>query len=136
LRPPHDLYSIAIHSRVPKFVERILHATKLTGRSSKLVEALIKGGTLRGWQPFHAYLRLLEHVHEGGVIAHVIRGLRLLNPSYLRFTILSGGNIRDELAGDFFAATFKYGLFVAPFVAYSRGAASFQSLKTATITIS
>jgi hypothetical protein len=30
--------------------------------------------------------------------------------SYLRFTILSGGNIRDELAGDFFAATFKYGL--------------------------
>ena len=28
----------------------------------------------------------------------------------LRFTILSGGNIRDELAGDFFAATFKYGL--------------------------
>jgi hypothetical protein len=37
--------------------------------------------------------------------------------SYLRFTILSGGNIRDELAGDFFAATFKYVLFVAPFVA-------------------
>jgi hypothetical protein len=30
--------------------------------------------------------------------------------SYLRFTILSGGNIRHELAGDFFAATFKYGL--------------------------
>jgi len=36
---------------------------------------------LRGWQLFHGYLRLLEHVHEGDVIAHVIRGLRLLNPA-------------------------------------------------------
>src|SRR5689334_872698 len=33
LRPPRDSYSNSIHSRVPKFVERILHAaTKLTGR--------------------------------------------------------------------------------------------------------
>src|SRR5262245_4322216 len=73
LRPPHDPYSNSIHSPVPKFVERILHApTKLIRRCSKLVEALIKGRTLRGWQPLHGYLRPFEHVHEGGVIARVI----------------------------------------------------------------
>src|SRR5262245_26976403 len=44
----------------------------LPAAESKCVKALIKGCTLRGWQPFHGYLRLLEHVHEGGVVALVI----------------------------------------------------------------